>query len=84
MVDNMFCAVPPMASFLSVSVCSRPPVWLSAEGVAVLPVVGRPSGRAPLLRVPVAGLRGRRPRPDLAEGVLPQEDLRGLQGVPGL
>lgn len=66
---------PPAArsvSHLPLSVL-RSAVRLAPQGLAVLPVLGQPAGLPPCLHLSLAGVGGRRPGQDLAEGHLPQE-----------
>lgn len=61
----------------------RSSVWISDEGLAVLSVLRRPTRLLTRLHLSLSGVGGWRPGQDLAEGHLPQEVIRRLQGVPG-
>lgn len=56
---------------------------LSSEGLAVFSVLCRSAGQLTRLRLPLAGVGGREPGQNVAEGLLPQEVIWRLQGVSG-
>ena len=71
----------PRSSFLPSTL--RSSVRISSEGLAVFPVLRWPTGLLARLHLSLTGVGGWRPGQNLAEGHLPQEAIRRLQGVPG-